>query len=120
MGLLPGEGYQGRRAGGLAGGVARGREGAVPAFEAAAKRYKDEQQEVEKAAREKKAERDARDEEAAHLFHRHHGFASSVAFIQVSIALGAVAALTRMRWIWLGSLLLGLTGAGLQANTLLR
>jgi uncharacterized protein DUF4337 len=88
------------------------------AFEATAKRYKEEQQEIEKAAREKETERDARDQEAAHLFHRHHGFASSVAFIQVAIALGAVAALTRLRWIWYGSLLLGLAGAALLVNTL--
>jgi non-ribosomal peptide synthetase component F len=89
-------------------------------FEATAKRYKEEQQEIEKAARAKETERDARDQEAAHLFHRHHGFASSVAFIQVAIALGAIAALTRLRWIWYGSLLLGLAGAGLLVNTLMR
>ena len=88
-----------------------------PNFEATAKRYKEEQQEIEKAAREKEAERDARDQEAGHLFHRHHGFASSVAFMQVAIALGAIAALTRFQWIWLGSLLLGLAGAVLLVRT---
>jgi hypothetical protein len=88
-----------------------------PNFEATSKRYQEEQKEIEKAAREKEAERDARDQEAAHLFHRHHGFASSVAFMQVAIALGAIAALTRVRWIWFGSLLLGLTGAGLLLHT---
>jgi len=90
-----------------------------PNFEATAKRYQEEQKEIEKAAREKEAERDVRDQEAAHLFHRHHGFAGSVAFIQVAIALGAIAALTRIRWIWFGSLLLGLAGAGLLIHTLL-
>src|SRR5262245_24245238 len=84
-----------------------------PNFEATAKRYKNEQEEIEKTAREKEAERDAKDAEAAHLFHRHHGFAGSVAIFQVSIALGAVAALTRMRLIWVGSLALGVAGAGL-------
>ena len=91
-----------------------------PNFEATAKRYQEEQKEIEKAAREKEAERDVRDQEAAHLFHRHHGFAGSVAFIQVGIALGAIAAQTRIRWIWFGSLLLGLAGVGLLVNTLLR
>ena len=89
-----------------------------PNFEATSKRYQEEQKEIEKAARAKEAERDVRDEEAAHLFHRHHGFASSVAFMQVSIALGAIAALTRLRWIWFGSLFLGFAGVGLLVHTL--
>ena len=33
-----------------------------------------------------------------------------MALFQVAIALGAVAALTRMRWVWLASLLLGAAG----------
>jgi hypothetical protein len=86
-------------------------------FEATAQRYKQEQVEIETTARAKEAERDAKDVEAAHLFHRHHGFAGSVAMFQVAIALGAVAALTRIRFIWLGSLLLGLGGAALLVTT---
>ena len=43
--------------------------------------------------------------------HRHHGFANAVALFQVSIALGALAALTRARSVWYGSL--GLGGIGL-------
>jgi non-ribosomal peptide synthetase component F len=89
-----------------------------PNFEATSKRYQEEQKEIEKGARAKEAERDVRDQEAAHLFHRHHGFASSVAFMQVSIALGAIAALTRLRSIWFGSLLLGLTGVALLLHTI--
>jgi hypothetical protein len=38
-----------------------------------------------------------------------------VALLQVAIALGAVAALTRKRIVWVGSLLLGLGGCGLFA-----
>jgi hypothetical protein len=88
-----------------------------PNFAATSKRYQEEQKEIEKAAREKETERDARDQEAAHLFHRHHGFASSVAFMQIAIALGAIGALTRVRWIWFGSLVLGLAGAALLLHT---
>ncbi|MGH9317003.1 MAG: DUF4337 family protein [Thermoanaerobaculia bacterium] len=50
--------------------------------------------------------------EADHLLARHHGFANAVAVFQVSIALGAVAALTRSRPVWYGSLLLGAGGVG--------
>ena len=51
--------------------------------------------------------------EAEHLLHRHHAFAASVAVLQVGIALGAIAALTRMRLAWLASCLLGAIGAAL-------
>ena len=47
--------------------------------------------------------------------HRHHFFAQSVALLQVAIALGAVAALTRRRSAWIASGLLGLIGAGVFA-----
>jgi hypothetical protein len=43
-----------------------------------------------------------------------------VALLQVGIALGAVAALTRQRMIWLGSGILGLLGAGLFVVTVVR
>ena len=91
-----------------------------PDFEVAVKRYAEEQKEIQKVAREKEHERDAKSAEADHLFHRHHGFAISVALFQVAIALGAVAVLTRMRLIWIGSLILGLSGAGLLLGTWLR
>ena len=89
------------------------------AHEEATKRYAGEQAEIQKEARAKEQERDAKSAEADHLMHRHHGFANSVALFQVAIALGAVAALTRMRLIWLASLVLGLVGAAFLAVTLL-
>jgi uncharacterized membrane protein len=56
--------------------------------------------------------------ESDHLLHAHHGFANAVAIFQVSIALGAVAALTRSQGVWLGSLLLGAGGLVLLGVTL--
>jgi hypothetical protein len=70
-------------------------------------RYKNEQDEIRKKAEEKEHARDEKSNEADHLLHRHHGFANAVALFQVSIALGAVAALTRNRLVWLGSLAVG-------------
>jgi hypothetical protein len=75
-------------------------------------RYANDQETSKKKAEEFEKERDAKDGEADHLMHRHHYFAQSVALLQVSIALGAVAALTRKRLVWVGSALLGLVGAG--------
>ena len=84
------------------------------------KRYGEEQAEIQKKARELEKERDAKSAEADHLLHRHHRFANAVALFQVSIALGAVAALTKSRPVWVGSLLLGVAATALFAATLLR
>jgi len=88
-----------------------------PELEKAIERYGEEQKEIDKAAREKERERDERSAEADRLLEQHHRFANSVALIQVSIALAAVAALTRQRIIWLGSVLLGAAGAAMFAFT---
>ena len=69
-----------------------------------------DQQDIRKVAEEKEHERDAKSREADELIERHHKFASAVALFQVAIALGAVAALTRIRPVWIGSILLGLAG----------
>ena len=56
-------------------------------------------------------QRDEKSSEADHLMHHHHVFAQAVALLQVAIALGAVAALTRKRVVWIGSVLLGVAGS---------
>jgi len=83
------------------------------------KRYTEQQAEIQKKATELEKERDARSAEADHLLHHHHGYANSVALFQVSIALGAVAALTHSRAVWVGSLVLGSAATVLFAVTLL-
>ena len=88
--------------------------------EAEMRRYAAEQEEIKKAAEEKERQRDEKSREADHLLHRHHGFANAVALTQVAIALGAVAALTRIRWVWLGSLAVGGTGIALFLLNLVR
>ena len=82
----------------------------APEFEADAKRYASEQTDIRAEAEKLEKERDAKSNEADELIHRHHAYANAVALIQVAIALGAVAALTRMRLVWFGSVLLGLIG----------
>jgi hypothetical protein len=83
-------------------------------------RYAAEQKAIEQAARDKERERDEKSKEADRLLEHHHQFANSVAFIQVAIALGAVGALTRNRQVWMGSMLLGVVGAGVFIVTLAR
>lgn len=76
-------------------------------------RYKDEQQQAQTKAKEFERQRDEKNADADLLIHKHHYFAYSVALLQVAIALGAVAALTRKRLAWLGSAALGFVGAGI-------
>ena len=60
---------------------------------------------------------DRKSEEAEKLLHKHHGFANAVAILQVSIALGAVAALVRNRLVWLASVLAGLAALAILLMT---
>ncbi len=70
---------------------------------------------LEDDARAREHERDERSHEADALLAQHHRFAQAVALFQVAIALGAVAALTRLRVVWFGSIVLGAVGVGLFA-----
>ena len=95
-------------------------QGKEPPPEYADKRehYAAEQKEIEANARNKERERDEKLVESDHLLHAHHGFANAVAIFQVSIALGAVAALTRSQGVWLSSPRLGAGGLVLLGVTL--
>jgi len=77
---------------------------------AKAERYADDQKKSMDEAQKKEHERDEHGKEADELMHHHHFYAQSVALLQVSIALGAVAALTRKKLVWIGSALLGVVG----------
>jgi hypothetical protein len=87
------------------------------ASEATVHRYEEEQTEIKAKASEKEKERDERSLESDELLHHHHRFANAVALFQVSIALGAVAALTRNRLVWFGSMGVGLCGTALFLAT---
>jgi Domain of unknown function (DUF4337) len=89
-----------------------------PEYAEKIKHYGEEQAEIQKKAKELEKERDENSAEADHLLHHHHRYANAVALFQVSIALGAVAALTKNRAVWFGSLLLGLAATALFATTL--
>jgi hypothetical protein len=70
---------------------------APAAADSAVIKYAADQKAIADSARGIEHDRDARSEEADKLLRRHHGFAYAVAFFQIAIALGAVAALTRSR-----------------------
>lgn len=87
-------------------------------FEQERQRYAREQADIARVAHDKERERDLKSAEADHLMHLHHRFADSVALFQVAIALGAVAALTRVRLVWYGSMAVGICGAALFLMTI--
>ena len=83
-------------------------------------RFADDQAKSKAHAEALEKQRDEKSLEADHLMHHHHFFAQAVALLQVAIALGAVAALTRKRAVWIGSVLLGVAGAAMFGYVLLR
>lgn len=91
--------------------------GAVPpkTYADKKKRYEDEQKEITEKAKKLEEERDEKVKEAEVLLHQHHGFAYAVTLFQVAIALGALAALTRVKLVWFGSMALGAAGIVLFA-----
>ncbi len=88
---------------------------APPAYAAEERRYKGEQKAIQEKAKGFEEQRDERVKESDELLHHHHRFADAVALFQVSIALGAVAALTRSRPVWWASMAVGLAGIALFA-----
>jgi hypothetical protein len=88
-------------------------------FAKEASRYRTEQKQIEEKARELERRRDELAHKADHLLHAHHRYADAVALFQVSIALGAVAALSRSHLVWYGSMAAGAAGIALFAVTVL-
>ena len=68
-----------------------------------AAKYSEEQNEIQKEAREKEGE-------AKQNFHQHEVFARGVTFFQIAIAIAAISALTKRRRYWLVSMTIGAIG----------
>jgi hypothetical protein len=94
--------------------LAAGKEPPAAAAEKVA-RYEKEQEAIREKAVELEKQREEKVRESEHLLHGHHRYANAVALFQVAIALGAVAALTRSRVVWAGSMVIGLGGTALLA-----
>jgi hypothetical protein len=75
-----------------------------------AERYAREEAEISKTANEleKKVAEDS--ERSSESMEHHHRFAYAVTMFQISIALAAIAALSRQRAVWLGGLLVAVVG----------
>jgi len=72
----------------------------VADLEAKAKKYEGEQEAIKKDAEGLEEKVTENNEASEHLMHKHHKFAYTVTFLQIAIALSAIAALTRKQWMW--------------------
>jgi hypothetical protein len=75
-----------------------------------ADRYSKEEEEINKAAKEREKEVTEKTEKSTISMEHHHRFAYSVTMFQVSIALAAVAALSRQRGVWFVGLVVAVGG----------
>ena len=83
-------------------------------------RYFAQQDSISRKATDLERQRDEKSSEAEGLLSQHEIFAAAVALLQISIALGAIAALTDSRFVWFGSMGLGAVAAVLLLIPLVR
>jgi len=93
---------------------------APPRLSAETGRYSAQQDSISRKAVELEHQRDEKSREAEVLLSQHQIYAPAVALLQIAIALGAIAALTGSRFVWFGSMGLGLVAAILLAIPALR
>lgn len=79
-------------------------------FRAKKEKYDEERKEVETKARELEKEVEEKGKAGEEAFHHHHRFALAVTIFQVSIALAAIAALTKRKPLWWASMAIGAAG----------
>jgi hypothetical protein len=73
-------------------------------------KYKADKEPILAKAKQLEEEATTFDEQSEHLMHQHHRWAEATTVIQISIALAAIALLTRRRWLEWGTL--GVAGVG--------
>lgn len=72
--------------------------------------YKKEQEEIKAEAERIEGLKELRNEQSDHYYHIHHILSFAITFLQISIALASISALTRNKKFWLGSLVLSSIG----------
>ncbi len=82
-------------------------------YRAESSRYKGEKAEIQKAAERLEAESKGFDARSDALMHEHHRWAQATTFLQIAIALSAIALLTRRRWLQWGVYAVAAVGGSL-------
>lgn len=91
-------------------------EGKRELYKKEVERYKTEKAAIQKEAEKLEAESKEWDEKSEAQMHEHHRWAQATTVLQVSIALAAIALLTKRRWLEWGTL--GLGGVGIVLGAL--
>ena len=73
-----------------------------PGYLSEVARYKTEKTDIQKTAERLEAESKAFDAQSEALMHQHHRWAQATTFLQIAIALSAIALLTRRNWLQWG------------------
>jgi hypothetical protein len=87
-----------------------------PLYQKEVERYKSEKAEIKTAADKLEAESKSWDEQSEVQMHQHHRWAQATTALQVSIALAAIALLTRRKWLEFG--MFGVAGVGVVLGAL--
>ena len=82
-------------------------------YETEIKRYKGEKGDIKKDAEKLEAEAKVWDEKSDQQIHQHHRWAQATTALQVSIALAAIALLTRKTWLKKAMYAMGVAGLGI-------
>ncbi|WP_395702359.1 DUF4337 domain-containing protein [Aquabacterium sp.] len=82
-----------------------------PAYQSEIERYKKEKADIKTAAEKLEAESLAFDKKSDEEMHQHHRWAQATTGLQISIALAAIALLTRRKWLEWG--MFGVAGIGI-------
>ena len=85
-------------------------------YQAKIDRYETEKNDIKKAAEKLESEASAWDKSSDEQMHQHHRWAQATTVLQVSIALAAIALLTRKKWLEYG--MFALAGVGLVIGAL--
>ena len=88
-------------------------------YEGEIKRYKTEKGEIKVAAEKLEAQSKEWDQQSDEQMHQHHRWAQATTALQVSIAMAAIALMTRRKWLEWGMYGLGAVGLGIGALALL-
>ena len=81
--------------------------------------YKKEQEEIKAEAERIEGLKELRNAQSDHYYHIHHILSFAITFLQISIALASISALTRNKKFWMGSLVLSGIGAIIAGYCLL-
>jgi Na+/glutamate symporter len=88
-------------------------------YETEIKRYKSEKSDIKREAEQLEAQSKEWDEKSDHELHLHHRWAQATTALQVSIALAAIALLTRKKWLEKAMFGMGALGIAIGAAALL-